>query len=430
MSRQKEIAELREKAQTAFKAATDAKALVGKDDAPADIQETFEKGMDDFEKYMGEADEMKAIDDQETSREDRYKKAAERLNRPSVAQTTRKQFSDLQVKEKEDLYEKAYFQYALHGSMISDEYREALSYGRENFATVVTDGADTAGGYYVPTSVQEATDLSIAMTGPMANPEVVNFISDNEGFTRRVVTFDASAITAAATNQDSAATEVSATFGNVDLSPNDYATGAIPVAIGAIQDAVGGSIQAFVDQYVGIAMGRGINTDATTGNGTRKISGVLNSFVAGQVKTVTTRDTLTWPDLVAVIDEELDGAYHDNPKTYIMMHRQFAGAVAELRASNVPFWGGFGRADDLPATLRQIPVRFNNALHPSLDGNTDIPFLVGDFSKYTLRRVGPMLTRMSAHAEWKQRNILFEGMSRYDGARTDGKAFAVLRNKA
>ena len=423
-----------------------------------DIEEGFNKAMDAFDTKTAQADAIDVEEGQVSTRQSRLDEAAEKMNTVVVRSAAKKITPD-EIDATERKYDSSILARIITGNATPEDRSIYGQFQTARFATMlegipvehagplllqlrdtlVTD--TTAGGVIVPTEVANQIDVLVALGGPMVNPQVVTFI-DNLDVKMNLPSFDATGASVTGGAQDTASTEGTLTIGALELDPHEYQTNHIPVSLRALQQQ-GSMLNQFFAEWIGQSFALGINKDATDGNGTNKIAGVLNAFVKSGVGTdaslrrlveVKTADTVLYADAIKLLDNTLADINVSGPKSFVLMHRSFAGALAEKRTSGVRQWHEYelGSPSGLP-TLRGVPVRYNNALDAGLDADADIPMIAGNFSAYVIGRGSGGIrvrTDQGLGAEFARNNILVKGLASYDGGRLQNKAFAALQNKA
>ena len=443
MSNVTEIKKLRDEAMQAHTKAIEAKQSYDAEKEPekrAEKHEEFTKAMDDFDAKQKRVNELLAEDKVAEEATTRLEAATDWLNtvkevpgsdklglkNPNVARPD-------ELKEQEEKYTLGMaIRLALGHAQPGDaEIYNAVKVAR--FATTVTD--TTAGGVLVPTAVQAGVDQLVYTSGPMVNPEYINF-TDN--FTGKLNIPRIAVTGPAGTGKAQGAASSEGTFqpDALSLALVDYSGQFFPLAIGAIEDSPSVS-EEIVMEFSGASLGFRLNLDGTTGaGGTGAMEGILNGLPSGRKVVVATRNTLVWNEVRRVVDEVLNPSQRQREKSAVMMHSTFAGALAELTDSNGNYhWYEFRQptADGMPRFRHGMRVVYNNALTPGLVNGAGSPMVAGDLNTYRVVR-GPGGLRIRTDGgtgtdSFVEDTIKFKVFGRYDGGRLHNEAVAALENK-
>ena len=305
---------------------------------------------------------------------------------------------------------------------------------------IVTDGTDAAGAVILPVEVADVV-MSTVYTSPMLNPDTVTFTPNFDGILR-TPQVDATSPPATTQGQDTAAPEGTFTFNKMELHAVPYTTPVIPISRQALREG-GAIVTNALAQWFGQGFLHALGHDATFGDGNDKMSGVLHGLVVSggsdatlrRIVQVTTADTPLYADVVGLLDSKLDVVYQNMPKTCMLMHRTFAGAVAELRTTNGDrYWDEWNNlmGGSYP-TIRGQKVRWHNLLQSGLAADTDIPCFVMD-GAYFLVVQSPggwmVATDDAKGSKFDKQQTQLIGYTEVDSARSNNYAVAALQNKA
>lgn len=217
------------------------------------------------------------------------------------------------------------------------------------------------------------------------------------------------------------------TYGTKQLDAYTYTSGVIKWSLELLQDNAF-DLPSHTNQVASERLGRILNEEMTTADGSSKPNGVVNAASTGVTASATgaiTRDEIV--DLIYSVDR----AYR--PNAALMMHDS---TVAEIRKL------AFGSADDRPlyqagnaqlgepATIEGFPFVVNNDFAELSDGAASDVIAFGDWSRYYVRIAREMeLVRLNERYA-DERVVAFFMYLRADAELMDTAAIKLLTTAA
>jgi HK97 family phage major capsid protein len=193
-------------------------------------------------------------------------------------------------------------------------------------------------------------------------------------------------------------------FGRVIFDAFTYSSKIIRVQRQLLQDS-GLDLEAVIANAAGERLGRITAEHLVNGDGTAKPRGIVtaaaNSTVAFSLGTPT-----VWEDVIDLI-HSIDPAYRMSPGFGLAMSDSGLAYLRKVKDSNgQPLWNPGGVAENNPPTLAGARYYILNQM-PAPTG-TNKAFLVGDLSRYKIRRVldATMLRLDERYAEYLQVGFL------------------------
>lgn len=177
------------------------------------------------------------------------------------------------------------------------------------------------------------------------------------------------------------AINVDPTLGNYTLKGYRYTSGIILVSERMVQNNYM-AIEDEIARQAALRIQRKVNTDATSGDGSAKIGGVLAATTLG--KTAASATAVTFDELIDLMSS-VDVAYTQAASVGWMCSQTSLGNVMKLKdtAGNYIFQVGSAGAPD---RIMGKPVIVNNSMPAMTTGLKS--FAYGDWSRYYLRSVG------------------------------------------
>ena len=291
-------------------------------------------------------------------------------------------------------------------------------------------GTPSQGGFTVQTDIsrewveqmaafggvrQLATSLPTAAGNPLSIPTSNGSTEEGE-----IVAENANA-----TDQDVA-------FGTVSLNVFKFSSKVIAVPYELLQDT-SIDILAMINQRFRTRIGRAQNRQFSVGVGTTAPLGIVTAATVGKTAATGNTTTLTYDDLVDLVDS-VDYAYTEgDAKPAFMMHQQTRKVVRKLKdTSGRPIWtpnwdeGITGLPGD---TLLGYNLVLNNQLAQPGANNRTITF--GDHSKYVVRDVMDIvILRFDDSVYAKAGQVGFLAWARAGGNLTDNLAIRSFQHSA
>lgn len=338
----------------------------------------------------------------------------------------KKEFADKQDERKEQpkkviTYEDAFTQYAKRGLVgMSQDHR--LAFEKRGTSTQVTT-TDGLGGYLVPDTWADSIVQYMKQYGGVL--DVANVIQTAQGGTFHVPTINDTGTSAAKFAEDTAVTVQDLTFTEVTLDSYIYAS-TVLASYAMLEDSAY-DLPSFINEQLGIRIGRIVNNQLTVGDGTGDPNGVVTATSAG--KTTASGTAITRDEIVDLV-HSVDRAYRLSPNCRFMMNDSTLAYIKKLAigsADDRPLWQPSMRVGE-PDTLEGFPITINNDMAAiALNAKT---ILFGDFNKYYVRQVGGIgLQRLNERYADKL-VVGFLGWLRIDGDLVDTTAIKHLLQAA
>lgn len=384
------------------------------DETPADRVAELEAR---FDTIMGEHDGL----NERIEREERLSAArSEHERREEEARAMRPRGEDKEARGngKQITPEDAFRSFLQRGKAgLSAEERAVLIEERAQSTTAA------AGGYTIPTTLMPELVKSMAAWGPMLDP----------GITREVVTAggevmyfptvnDTSNVGVRLAENTTASSEGDVTFGQKQLDAYKYSSGPILVSSELLQDSAFNMAQ-ILNDLMGERIARKVNTDLTTGDGSGDPNGIVTASTLG--KTAAGAAAITADELIDLY-HSVDPAYRNSPNFRFMFKDSTLQLVRKLKdAENRYLIDGLrDGAGVINLAGISVPYSINQAMPAATTGLKSV--LVGDFSKYLVRRVREFVVRRSDELYLTSDQSVFVGFARYDGELLDTAAVRHL----
>ncbi|MGY3527702.1 phage major capsid protein [Bradyrhizobium sp. USDA 4452] len=408
------IIELREK-QT--KVLTEARAKL--DEIKPDTPEARAKEIEaEYDRAMADFDDL----GKKIAREEDYLKRAQQLE---GIDTSRRPSGDQDPEQrggpKKD------------GPDAKDVFKRALQFGvgdlsKEERAVLVPaqvtpemraqgTGNGAVGAYTVPQGFLPEIDKALKAWGPMLDPGITRQLNTDSGNLMPWPTMDDTAnegemigenVQVGGGNQDGSG---DIAFGQKTLSAYLFSSKAIQVPFTLLQDSAFNVETDIINPAFGERIGRGVNRKLTVGTGAGQPMGIVTAASAG----------ITSAAPLAVAADELfdmahsvDPAYRASPNFRWMFNDQTLKSIRKLKDGYGRYIWEMGdiRGQQAP-TLLNHPYSVNQ--HMADIGANNVPIIIGDFSKYIVRRVREitMLRLVERYADFLQ--VGFLAFARFDG---------------
>lgn len=322
-------------------------------------------------------------------------------------------------------YREAFDKYIRRGEKYMDQASlAALAAGEQRGTSTITTETTGAiyGGYVVPTELSPDFVMTLKQYGGMYNAARIVRTSGGGIWNQPYV--DDTATSALLTAEASATTTQDFSLSRIQLSAYTYRTKIIVSREWLQDEAVNAAGE--INQMMAIRLGRAINTDFTTGNGSAKPTGILAaSNGAPTGKTTASATALTAAELLDLI-HSVDPAYRTGPNVAFMMNDSTLAAIKKLQlgsSDSTPLWVPSVR-DGEPSTIWGFPYVINQSMESIATGKKTVAF--GDWSYYLIREVlNPVFIRTD-ELFLDNFSVGFYGFSRYDGKLIPVGAIKVL----
>ncbi len=436
------IKELRESSTRTFEQARDAHNALTPETAPEErqrVESEFDKAMEDYDRDDAEIrrlEKVEEIEAEQRERADREQRESEEDERRG--RETRRPLSDGRHDPDGEVDIRAAFKDVLAFGLpnVSQEQRAALeergiiaglSEDRELRALGTATGA--TGGYTVPTELIPEIEKTMALWGPMLDPDVVHVMNTESGAEITWPTVDDTASRGEDVAENAEVTDDGGNdivFGQASLSSYTLASEIMRVHINLLADSALPLQDSVFPDLFGERMARTANDRLSVGTGNTMPQGI--AVGAGAGVTATSATAIAADELID-LQHEIDPAYRRAPGCGWMFNDNFLKICRKLKDNEGRYI--LQRADisqGTPATLLDKPYHINQGLDGVAAGK--VPCVFGDLKKYKTRRVGnwTLLTLRERYAEFLQVGLMAHG--RIDGVVANNKAIKKLKMAA
>ncbi|WP_236616846.1 phage major capsid protein [Sphingobium lactosutens] len=286
-----------------------------------------------------------------------------------------------------------------------------------------TAGSPAAGGYTVPTTLANRIVETMLDWGPMYDPGITDEMVTSSGNPFDIPTNDDTGNSADALDEaedlledDSGDLE----FGEASLSAYVDATPWLKISFELLQDSVF-NIERFVGRKLGERLGRRANRQLTIGTGVNQARGIV---VASSIGKTAASATAIVADELIDLQHSVNQAYRRSPSCRWMFSDTTLAAIRKLKDGQGNFLWQMGdvRAN-APDIILGKPYSVNDDVPQMATGNRSVLF--GDFSRYTVRKVGSPLIGTVRERFWPK--VGMAGLIRYDGDLLDAAAVKHLK---
>jgi HK97 family phage major capsid protein len=306
--------------------------------------------------------------------------------------------------------ESKHMQFRLAPTALRADTPEGHAEWERRAAMGTTSGA--VGQYTVPDEAMRALEVSLLAFGGMR--QVSTVIRTDSGADLPIPTSDDTSNKGAILSENTQASEVDITFGQIVLQSFKYSSKYVLVSVELLQDS-SINVAEFIGKALGERIGRITNDHFTTGDASSKPNGIVTAAGAGVTATALTATT-TYDNVVDLV-HSVDPAYRDKGK--FMFHDGGLKMLKKIKVlqysgdtTGVPLWSP-GLAPGAPDTILGYPYVINQSMTTPATSVKSILF--GDFSKYLIRDVRDVtLLRLDERfADYHQ--VGFLAFSRHDG---------------
>jgi HK97 family phage major capsid protein len=379
------------------------------DETPADRITELEAR---FDTIMGEHDGL----NERIAREERLSSArSEHERREEEARRNRPQGEQREVRGSnpttvtEEMAFRSFFQKGAAG-MTPEERSVLVPESRAQSTTAA------AGGYTIPTILLTELIKSMAAWGPMLDPGITReLVTAGGGVIYMPTVNDTSNVGVRLAENTTATSEGDVTFGQKQLDAYKYSSGPILVSSELLQDSAF-DMGAILNDLMGERIARKVNTDLTTGDGSGDPNGIVTASTLG--KTAAGAAAITADELIDLY-HSIDPAYRASPNFRFMFKDSTLQLIRKLKdAENRYLIDGLrDGAGVINLAGISVPYSINQAMPAATTGLKSV--LVGDFSKYVVRRVREFVVRRSDELYLTSDQSVFVGFARYDGELLD-----------
>lgn len=321
-------------------------------------------------------------------------------------------------------YRDAFFALLREGgdvSAMTPEQRALLRAGFVENRTQVA-GTPSAGGYTVPTELAKKIVEVMKDWGPMYDPGITDEMVTSSGNPFDIPTNDDTANQAAILAEAADLTDDNSgdlAFGEVSLAAFVYATPWLKLSFELLQDSAF-NLEEFVARKLGERLGRLANKQLTIGDGTGDPNGIVTASSLG--KTAAAVAAITGDELID-LQHSVNAAYRRSPFCRWMFADTTMAAIRKLKDGQGNYLWQMGDVRvGAPDLVLGKPYSVNDDV-PALAAAKKA-VLFGDFSRYTVRKVGSPLIGTVRERFWPK--VGMAGLIRFDGDLVDTAAVKHL----
>ena len=322
-------------------------------------------------------------------------------------------------------YRSAFFALMREGGDIGAMTQEQRALLRQGYVEnrTQTVGSAAGGGYTVPTELAKAIVEVMKDWGPMYDPGITDEMVTSSGNPFDIPTNDDTANSAAALAEAADLTDDNSgdlAFGEVSLAAFVYATPWLKLSFELLQDSAF-NLEAFVAKKLGERLGRIANRQLTIGDNVGDPNGVVTASALG--KTAVAVAAITGDEMID-LQHSVNAAYRRSPSCRWMFADTTLAVLRKLKDGQGNYLWTMGDirvgAEDL---LLGKPYSVNDDVPVIATGNRAVLF--GDFSRYTVRKVGSPLIGTVRERFWPK--VGMAGLIRFDGDLVDAAAVKHLK---
>ncbi|MDI4633300.1 phage major capsid protein [Pelomonas sp. V22] len=298
-------------------------------------------------------------------------------------------------------------QLSAHNARVTPDIRAAMS-------TTTT----TEGGFTVATEYNRTIEQAMKAYGGML--QAADIMNTGSGATMNFPTGDATGEVGAIVGQNTTVSRADTAFGNVSMDVYKYTSNDIAIPWELIQDSFI-DIEAYIQEILGMRLGRILNTHCTVGTGTGQPRGLITAASSGKVGTTGQTTSVIYDDLID-LEHSVDPAYRSLPGVGFMMNDSSLKVIRKLKDSQGRpiFVPGYeqGNPGGAPDRLLNRPIFINQDMATMAANAKSIAF--GAFKKYKIRRVMDLtIFRMTDSAFTRNGQIGFVAFQRMGGNLVD-----------
>ncbi|MFC5370925.1 phage major capsid protein [Brevundimonas faecalis] len=310
---------------------------------------------------------------------------------------------------------------------LSTEERTVLRSGVRSFEQrTQTAGTATAGGYVVPTELQNHIEVAMKAHGPMYDGTVVQDMTTSSGNRLTIPTVDDTGKSGAAHTEgadiaDDGSQDVE--FGQLTLDGYSFDTEFIKWSWELDQDSIF-SMEALLGSLLGERLGRIANKQLTVGTGANAPRGIVTA--SGLGITAAAQAAITADELID-LEHSVDPAYRQAPGVGFQFNDTTLKAIRKLKDGDGNYlWTKGDFQNGVPATINGRRFHINQDMDNLGAGKK--PVIFGDLKKYWVRKVGSPVIGVLRERFWPQIGIA--GLIRFDGELVQPAAVKHLINAA
>ena len=327
-------------------------------------------------------------------------------NQPSTDQEKRNQDKPDAPKEYRDVFTK-WFKGGGSIDSLTREERSILSIGEKRAAQTTQTGS--SGGNLIPEGFSGQLEKVMALYGGMMEAGRVWKTASGNPIPWPTVNDTGNVAVLIAENTQEA--EQAFALSEVVFNAYKYTSKLVRVPYELLQDSFF-NMESLLADLFGERLGRGINADLTTGDGSAKPNGVVTAATSGL--TAAAGAAVTRAELVQLI-HSVDPAYRMGPKAGFMFNDQTLSALKQIAIGSSdarPLWQP-SMAVGEPNTIEGYRYWINqNVADLAIDS---LSVLFGDFDKYVIRVSDGIRIRQSEHLYMDYDQTAYVAHMRVDG---------------
>lgn len=420
----KELLEKREKLVADARSALDEINKNTDEARAAELERRHDDIMAEFDKIEGKIEREKRMADAEKRLEERARQERE-ARRPQPGDGEARGQDDGEALE----YRQVFFRFIAGGgdpSNLSAEERGILRAGvqkdAEFRAQTTTGGSGAAGGYTIPTELENILIESMKAWGPMYDEDICTVMTTSGGNPIDLPTVDDTSVTAEKHTEATPLTDdggKDVTFGKKTLNAFVYDTEFIRFSFELAQDSIF-NMESLLGNLLGKRLGRIANLQLTVGDGDGDPNGIVTASTLG--KTTAAAAAVTYDEIVDLV-HSVDPAYRQSPKVRFMFNDLTLGVLRKLKDGEGRYiWTQGDVVGGVPGTILGYRYSINQAMANVATGNRSMVF--GDFGAYFVRKVGSPVIGVLRERFWPDLGIA--GLIRFDGELGDAAAVKHL----
>ena len=400
------------------------------DDArAAELQSQHDAAMAEFDDLEAQIERRSRLEAAEARIENETRAAHDAGNTRNRPAGTQGAADELGGDEARATYDDAFFDLIRNGgdpSTMQQEMRNLLSAGHQNFNSEARQqlaGTAAAGGYTVPTLLQDQLIIAMAQNGPMYDADIVTELLTDTGAQMDYPTIND--LTQELEELPEGSEVVydggkAFIFGQESLNAHLYDSKFIKLSRTLIQDSNQAMVQVTSD-LLGERAGRTANKLLTTGTGVNEPQGIMVGASLGH--TSVAAGAIATDDLLD-LEHSVNAIYRGRPKSRFQMNDNTLKGIRKMKDADGNYiWSAKDIKKGTPETLLGYAISINPDL-PDVATGAD-PIIFGDHGKYLTRKVGNIMIGIAKEKFWP--NLGLAAIMRFDGRVVDARAIKRLR---
>ncbi len=272
----------------------------------------------------------------------------------------------------------------------------------------------TGGGHLIPRAFQTELDVALLAFGGMRSAGRI--VPTSDGATLDWPTVDDTGVSGRLLAINTAVTNTAIVYGTVPFEAYKYSSDSILVPVELAQDSAF-DLDGHINEMLATRLGRITNLHFTTGDGTAKPNGLVTAATDSTVD-FDLSSGFSYANWLAT-EHSIDPAYRVSPTCGWMMHdTTLKGAKSLLDSNGRPIFRGATEAVGQLDTILGYPVTINQDMADD-STNTNKHLLFGEFKKYIIRMVRPMIMLRLEERYADAHQIGYLAFERVDGDLVD-----------